>query len=146
MLRALFVCVIVLAGASLFAATAHAHAHRHASPPAQEPVVAQSAPAAALVLPCRLRAAAARAFDHPYHSHTPGHAHHDDPGHDPSDHSHPPGEDFVFHVMAHAGLDFTAFAELSPPPSRLQSGRPAAPANELGAGITILPPIPPPLG
>lgn len=147
MLRALFVSLMIGVLALLVAAPAYAHGHRHATH------AAKVAPAPAKLVtkfaqrsfPCSVPTVVAREFAHPYHSHAPGHAHHDDADHDPSDHSHPPGEDFVFHVMLHCGLDFAPFAEIAPALSQARDRGVVARPPDARSGITVLPPVPPPL-
>lgn len=148
MLRAFFVGMTICMIALLGAAPASAHGHGHA------PHVAKAAPArvgetvkhAPLRLPCDIRRVSARELIHPYHSHAPDHPHHGDANHAPSDHTHPPGEDFVFHVMLHISLDFAPLAELGPSLSQVDDGSLIARLQDAGSGITVLPPVPPPLG
>lgn len=149
MLRAFFVGIAMCAVASLGAAPAYAHGHGHTPHAAKSAPAPASAKHAATIqlrrLPCDAPRVIARELVHPYHSHAPGHPHHDDTGHDPSDHSHPPGEDFVFHVMLHLGLDFTPLSEMMPALSQAADGGIIARPNSAGLGITVLPPVPPPL-
>lgn len=146
-LRALFVGITLCLLASLGAAPASAHAHRHATLAAKvtPPQATHTTKPAPRRLPCTVQRVVAREMVHPYHSHAPDHPHHRDAGHSPSDHSHPPSEDFVLHVMLHLSLDFTPHAEMMPALSRAPDGGLIARLHDAGSGITVLPPVPPPL-
>lgn len=147
MLRTLFVgisiCLVALFGVA--PASAHGHGHAtHAAKAASTPAP-QSAKPATRHFPCETQRVTAREVIHHYHSHAPDHPHHNDANHDPSDHSHPPGEDFVVHVMLHISLDFAPLAEWGPALSQAQDGSLITRRQDSGAGITVLPPVPPPL-
>jgi hypothetical protein len=76
---------------------------------------------------------------------TADHDHHESQHHNPSDHSHPLGEDPLHDLLFHGGADSAGFAsgELAPP----TGGARFAPADFVAAlhGISIPPPVPPPL-
>lgn len=70
---------------------------------------------------------------------------HEGEHHNPSDHSHPVGEDPLHDLLCHGSADSAGFGsgELAPP----TAGAPFAPADFVAAlqGISIPPPVPPPL-
>ena len=72
-------------------------------------------------------------------------AHAGDPLHNPDDHSHPFGQDNYHQKVSHASLDF-AFNFAVTPLSWVAAG-PAEifAANEYERGLTLSPPVPPPL-
>jgi hypothetical protein len=116
-MRLLIALVVVLAGFVILAGAAYAHPGHDRAPASDE---------------------AAQAPDD-------GDAHHG-VGHDPSDHSHPLGEDPFHEKSSHSSLDVAH--ELRPSELKFVTfARDASPPfAERPGGIDLVPPVPPPLG
>lgn len=79
---------------------------------------------------------------------TPGHVHEDsgeDAAHNPTDHSHPIGEDAYHEKASHSSLDFAHYHTVTV--KLVAQGRPVAlpAADEAACGLALTPPIRPPL-
>ena len=130
--------------AAMFGASP-AFAHSHAGKPHQEAAPVATPPLSVTQTgPCRhfttfARAALPIVEDHVHH-------HEDDGAHNPADHTHPAGSDLLHQVFSHHSVDAAFHVDLVPPMRALTSGETIDRRDERHAGITILPPVPPPLG
>jgi len=77
-------------------------------------------------------------------------AHHGDPDHDinhnPADHSHPIGEDTYHEKASHSSLDFAHYHAITVKLAELPRAADLPAVNEAAHGLSLTPPIRPPLG
>jgi hypothetical protein len=77
-------------------------------------------------------------------------AHHGDPDHDinhnPADHSHPIGEDTYHEKASHSSLDFAHYHAVTVKLTELPRAADLPAKNEAAHGLSLTPPIRPPLG
>lgn len=121
-----------------------AFAHSHPAEPYQEAVSpAVPSPLAQQTGACRLFVVFARAALPVVESHA--HHHDDDGTHNPADHTHPAGSDLLHQMMFHHNVDGAFYNDFAPPAPTLTASETIDLRDERYAGITILPPVPPPL-
>lgn len=125
-------------------ALAHMHAknelhetHRTGPPLAQ----VKARPAS----PCEVRITVVREAAPPVEDHVHSHDH-DGGEHNPADHSHPVGADVLHQIMFHHSVDAAFQVEFALPARSSAIAETIEFRDERRTGITVLPPVPPPLG
>lgn len=145
-MRKLTVVVAWLAAAALFAAApAFAHAYGHAHQAAAQPQALPSNVTKGWSAPCLHRETVVRPIPAQTAAHAQVHDHGDE--HKLADHTHPPGADVVHQMLCHHhSVDAAAWTELILPLRRASGAQLIEHRDDRYAGITVLPPVPPPLG
>lgn len=141
--------LIVIAGlcVAVFGATpALAHAHAKKAAPETHRTVPPPAPLKARpASPCEVRTAVVREAAPPVETHVHSHDH-DGGEHNPADHSHPVGADVLHQIMFHHSVDAAFQVEFALPARTSATAETIDHRDERRTGITVLPPVPPPLG
>lgn len=136
--------------AVLGAAPALAHGHGHGRTAGARPEAHRTIPPAPLkarpASPCEVRVAVVREAAPPVEDHAHVHDHdRDGAGHNPADHTHPVGADILHQLMFHHSVDAAFPVEFAMPARNSAIAETIDRRDERRSGITVLPPVPPPL-